>query len=73
MHLHLYSASEIPSLPKQSVDAYATTPVATPQEAKDFELWLRGVWAKKEKRLEHMLSDAADEKPPSAVVPISQL
>lgn len=73
IHLHLYSANEVPSLPRPPYDA-APTPLATPEEAREFELWLRQVWTQKERRLEQMVNDEDDEKsPPSEVVTITQL
>ena len=67
IHLHIYSdlsssGSGIPSL----ISRPLTTPselrkddvpskdtgLATPEEAKAFELWLRRVWTEKEKRME---------------------
>ena len=61
MHLHLYSdltsaTCPIPSLISQSAHANPNCPpedagLASPDEAKAFELWLRAAWTEKEKRM----------------------
>ncbi|GMK59947.1 hypothetical protein CspeluHIS016_0901640 [Cutaneotrichosporon spelunceum] len=72
LHLHLYSMEEIPSLPRPPHNSSEMTPLATPEEAREFELWLRNVWIQKEARLERMLNDDVDKKLPSTEVPIHQ-
>lgn len=73
LHLHMYSMEEIPSLPQPPYNTAGITPLATPEEAREFELWLRNVWTQKEARLERMLRDVTYEKVPSVEVPIQQL
>ncbi|WWC90004.1 uncharacterized protein L201_004934 [Kwoniella dendrophila CBS 6074] len=63
IHLHLYSnltspASEVPSLTTKPLatgddEPPSDTGLASPAEARAFELWLRGVWTAKERRMEH--------------------
>ncbi|BEI87178.1 hypothetical protein CcaverHIS002_0705240 [Cutaneotrichosporon cavernicola] len=72
LHLHLYSMEEIPSLPRPPHNSSDITPLATQEEAREFELWLRNVWIQKEARLERMLNDNVDEKMTSVEVPIEQ-
>jgi 1-acyl-sn-glycerol-3-phosphate acyltransferase len=72
LHLHMYSVEEIPSLPKPPYNSAEITPLATTEEAREFELWLRNVWTQKEARLERMLRDDIDEKMPSVEVPVEQ-
>ncbi|BEJ18203.1 hypothetical protein CspHIS471_0704800 [Cutaneotrichosporon sp. HIS471] len=72
LHLHLYSMEELPSLPRPPHNSSEITPLATPEEAREFELWLRNVWIQKEARLERMLNDNVDEKMTSVEVPIEQ-
>ena len=84
------SSSEIPSLrPKivqeaesygnggegeEDVDVPPSTGLATPEEQKEFELWLRGVWQAKEKRLAEFSTDQAFTAHGSPeVVPIKQV
>ena len=57
IHLHLYtdlSSAGIPSLSSE-------TGLASPDEARAFELWLRKVWADKEKRMEGFFRNGAFE------------
>ncbi|WVQ98757.1 hypothetical protein IAU59_005888 [Kwoniella sp. CBS 9459] len=86
IHLHLYTDlasenSEVPSLiakpPQLSDDDVppATTGLATAEEARAFELWLRGVWTAKEKRMERFYQNQSfrgDEGTVREVVPIRQ-
>ncbi len=72
LHLHMYSVEEIPSLPKPPYNSAEITPLATTEEAREFELWLRNVWTQKEARLERLLRDDIDEKMPSVEVPVEQ-
>ncbi|OCF35476.1 acyltransferase [Kwoniella heveanensis BCC8398] len=87
IHLHLYSnlssdKSEVPSLvtkqPPAGSDAVppATTGLATVEEARAFELWLRGVWTAKEKRMERFYLDQSfhgGEGAVREVVPVRQI
>jgi len=92
IHLHLYSNlsspdSEIPSLiskplktpsdfKKDSVPP-TDTGLASVEEAKAFELWLRGIWMEKEKRMEGFFKNGRFESGEGGVnarevVPIRQ-
>ncbi|WVO13903.1 hypothetical protein L204_101527 [Cryptococcus depauperatus] len=80
IHLHLYSLSA-PDLKIPSLGTTADTPdntglssnigLATPQEARAFELWLRGLWDAKEKRMSNFYKEQqfADHK---SIIPIKQ-
>lgn len=64
LHLHLHSelANEIPSLvtkplAKDNAEVGSDTGLATPEEARAFELWLRSKWTEKEKRMEGFYRD----------------
>lgn len=93
IHLHLYTdlsspSSPIPSLrtPQLAHPSRPPTPgsvpadmgVASPEEARAFELWLRGVWTEKEKRLgrfmktdQRFVGDGGEQA--REVVPIRQV
>jgi len=88
IHLHLYTnlfspQSQVPSLITPSVTSKEAgdildTSLASPDEARAFELWLRGVWTAKEKRLEKFFRDQRFESGEGQgnareVVPIRQL
>jgi len=56
IHLHLYSNlsskdSQIPSLVTKTESGETYDGLATPEEARAFELWLRKLWTEKEERL----------------------
>lgn len=75
IHLRLYDdiASTIPSVvttQQQSDQGPAVLP--TPEESREFEMWLRGLWLAKEKRLEAFSHDQKFESQTKAkeVVPI---
>lgn len=82
VHLHLYSnlsstSSEIPSLLS---DGSPDAAVASPAEARAFELWLRNVWAQKERRVERFADESEcamkagwHDKEECEVVPIRQM
>ncbi len=92
VHIHIYSNlsspdSGIPSLVSKPLctpselgkdDVSPTdTGLATPEESKAFELWLRGVWTEKEKRMEGFFRDQKFESGEGGenareVVPIRQ-
>jgi hypothetical protein len=64
LHLHLHSdlPSEIPSLvtkplSQDNEEVRKDTGLASPEEARAFELWLRGKWTEKEKRMEGFYRD----------------
>ena len=74
IHLHLYSNlaspdSEIPSLSSESSD------LATKEEARAFELWLRKLWTAKEERLTGFFRERhfKGEEDAREVVPVRQL
>jgi lysocardiolipin and lysophospholipid acyltransferase len=80
MHLHLYSDltsknSPVPALLTTEADVDG---LASPEDTRAFELWLRGVWMAKEKRLESFsrsgkfVSGEGDEGA-REVIPIRQL
>jgi len=75
LHLHIHSDlgnGDIPSLITPESEAKDDTGLASPEEAREFELWLRGKWEKKDKRMERF---ARDQKfgDGSEVVPIRQV
>jgi len=75
LHLHLHSDldnGEIPSLITPESEVKDDTGLASPEEARAFELWLRGKWEEKDKRMEGFARDQkfGDEK---EVVPIRQV
>jgi lysocardiolipin and lysophospholipid acyltransferase len=81
MHLRLHNdLSAIPSLPSP-VHGTNTSPekgsavqpqqMATPEEARAFELWLRGVWKEKDERLQGFVRAQAFEGE-AEVVPVRQ-
>nr|ODN88031.1 acyltransferase [Cryptococcus depauperatus CBS 7841] len=81
IHLHLHSLSapdlKIPSLgttadTSDNTGLSSSTGLATPQEARAFELWLRGLWDAKEKRMSSFYKEQqfADHK---SIIPIKQL
>jgi hypothetical protein len=62
IHLRLYSdlaakSSPIPSLTSASVVSGGQVGMASSEEARAFELWLRGVWENKEQRLKQFCAD----------------
>ncbi|WWC61097.1 uncharacterized protein I303_103675 [Kwoniella dejecticola CBS 10117] len=71
IHLHLYSnltssTSEVPSLVSKPLAAGNDQPpsdtgLASPEETRAFELWLRGIWTAKEKRMERFYRDGRFE------------
>lgn len=75
LHLHLHSDlgnGEIPSLITPEEEIRDDTGLASPEEARAFELWLRGKWVEKDKRMEGFARDQkfGEEK---EVVPIRQV
>jgi lysocardiolipin and lysophospholipid acyltransferase len=75
LHLHIHSDlgnGEIPSLITPEEEVRDDTGLATTEEARGFELWLRGKWEEKDKRMEGFARDQkfGDE---SEVVPIRQV
>lgn len=75
IHLHLYSnlgkpGGEVPALSDVKVGE-----AATPEETRDFELWLRGTWAKKEAMLEQWSHEPPVPSPSTdcEIVPVKQL
>jgi hypothetical protein len=75
LHLHIHSDlgnGEIPSLITPEEEVRDDTGLASPEEARAFELWLRGKWEEKDKRMEGF---ARDQKfgEESEVVPIRQV
>jgi len=75
LHLHIHSDlgnGEIPSLITPENEVRDDTGLASPEEARAFELWLRGKWEEKDKRMEGFAEDQkfGDE---SEVVPIRQV
>ncbi|RSH91971.1 hypothetical protein EHS25_009341 [Saitozyma podzolica] len=52
IHLHLYTDLSSPSSP---IPSLRTPQLAHPSQARAFELWLRGVWTEKEKRLSRFM------------------
>lgn len=50
-----------------------TSGTASPPSAKDFELWLRGVWADKDKRLQRLAEQGVAISKGAEVVPVRQL
>jgi lysocardiolipin and lysophospholipid acyltransferase len=83
IHLHLYSnlASEnspIPSLVTQKDSDPALDGLASPEEARAFELWLRGLWTEKEQRLTRFyeqgrFTSGEGDEGAREVIPIHQL
>lgn len=51
MHFHLHDNLSSPDCPIPSLVPESPNAVATPEEARAFELWLRETWTAKEKRL----------------------
>ncbi|WVQ78295.1 hypothetical protein IAT38_000380 [Cryptococcus sp. DSM 104549] len=80
IHLHLYSNlsspdCEIPSLITPTIPDEAVSPdsgIASADEARAFELWLRGVWSAKEKRMEGFYETQHFEGA-TEIVPVKQL
>nr|XP_018263820.1 acyltransferase [Kwoniella dejecticola CBS 10117]OBR85978.1 acyltransferase [Kwoniella dejecticola CBS 10117] len=85
IHLHLYSnltssTSEVPSLVSKPLAAGNDQPpsdtgLASPEETRAFELWLRGIWTAKEKRMERFYRDGRFESGEGGareVVPVKQ-
>jgi 1-acyl-sn-glycerol-3-phosphate acyltransferase len=85
IHLKLYDLA--PTAP-DPVPSLSSSGEASPEEARAFELWLRGVWEKKEDKVRHfarlsamavttgqdeMAMDLNPEQGPCEVVPIRQL
>lgn len=50
VHIHLKLYSDLDAIPSL-VTASEPGEMATPEEARKFELWLRGIWGEKEERL----------------------
>jgi hypothetical protein len=60
LHLHIHSDlgnGEIPSLITPEEEVKDDTGLASPDEARAFELWLRGKWGEKDKRMEGFARD----------------
>ncbi|RXK39525.1 acyltransferase [Tremella mesenterica] len=64
IHLHIYDqlsshTSGIPSLVPTSSTGEVTSEIGltSPEDAKEFELWLRGVWREKEERMKRFYKD----------------
>ncbi|KAK8869793.1 hypothetical protein IAR55_000361 [Kwoniella newhampshirensis] len=49
------------------------TGLATPEQSRAFELWLRSVWTEKEKRMEGFYQHQSFDEGPTQVVPVKQL
>jgi len=93
IHLHIYSNltspdSVVPSLISKHTDkpqaggqngvSRTHTGIASPEEHRAFELWLRGVWTDKEKRMERFFKEGRFESGEGGenareVVPIRQM
>ena len=90
IHFHLYSnlsspTSGIPSLitkplsadDASSKDVPADTGLASPAEARAFELWLRKLWTEKEKRMEGFFKtgrfESREGENAREIVPVAQL
>jgi len=73
IHLKLYSNllgrdCEIPALQKK-----AGEDMATKEESRDFEVWLRGIWRQKEQRVLDFIDRQRFDGETEEVVPIKQL
>ena len=87
MHLHIYDDLASPDCPIPSLttsnkpaDETAVKPdtgLASPEEARAFELWLRGVWQTKEKRMERFYQDhkfvSSEGENAREIVPVRQM
>lgn len=75
IHLHLHTnlgktGGDVPAL-----NDLRAGEAATPEETREFELWLRGIWAKKEALLEQWSHEppVPDAPPAFEIVPVQQL
>ena len=77
--MHLYSnlaspSSPIPSLAsKTSQQDPSAINEASPEETQAFELWLRGLWTEKEKRMEGFFANQQFESEKEERIPIREL
>lgn len=71
VHIHLRLYSDLTSIP--SVVARDKSVVADSDEARAFNLWLRGVWEEKERRMEAFARNQEFPGRLLEVVPIRQL